>query len=306
MDALAAALRWDDRNTRALNIATQSAQALVELAQRLPAKLAPTIFQVPALLSDPEWREAALPHLSSGTAGFFRDRFPRLAPDAATAVTNIIDRLRAARQVAALLGSPVSTYDSQRAMREGKIVLACPGSGSTRDRLVANLLVYDMLHAFKLRARLAPEKRRPFWLFLDELQTYDGPNLPMLLGAVGEVWRPRVPVQPEPRAAERSDVERGHYQPLAPLLHDRQREGRADDHPRVGRADRTRRADPPRAFHLSLAGHARHAREQAISRARRHRPRAARRAPRRHPTRSPSRPGGVLCGVARSSRHSNW
>jgi len=186
VDALAAALRWDDRNTRALNIATQAAQALVELAQRLPAKLAPTIFQVPTLLSDPEWRQAALPHMSSGTAGFFRDRFPRLAPDAATAVTNIIDRLRAARPVAALLGNPVSTYDAQRAIREGKIVLACPGSGSTRDRLVANLLVYDLLHAFKLRARIAPEKRRPFWLFLDELQTYDGPNLPMLLEQSGK------------------------------------------------------------------------------------------------------------------------
>jgi hypothetical protein len=181
VDALAAALRWDDRNTRALNIATQAAQALVELAQRLPAKLAPTIFQVPTLLSDQEWREAALPYMSSGTAGFFRDRFPRLAPDAATAVTNIIDRLRAARSVAALLGNPVSTYDAQRAIREGKIVLVCPGSGSTRDRLVANLLVYDILHAFKLRARIAPEMRRLFWLFLDELQTYDGPNLPMLL-----------------------------------------------------------------------------------------------------------------------------
>jgi hypothetical protein len=181
VDALAAALRWDDRNTRALNIATQAAQAMVELAQRLPQKLAPTIFQVPTLLSDPEWREAALPHMSRGTAGFFRDRFPRLAPDAATAVTNIIDRLRAARQVAALLGSPVSTYSAQRAMREGKIVLVCPGSGGTRDRLVANLFVYDVLHAFKLRIHLAPEKRRPFWLDLDELQTYDGPNLPVLL-----------------------------------------------------------------------------------------------------------------------------
>jgi hypothetical protein len=181
VDAIAAALRWDDRNTRALNIATQAAQALVELAQRLPANLAPTVFQIPTLLSDPEWREAALPHMSMGTAGFFRDRFGRLAPDAATAVTNIIDRLRAARPVAALLGNPTSSYDAQRAMREQKIVLACPGSGSTRDRLVANLLVYDTLHAFKQRAQIAPEQRRPFWLFLDELQSYDGPNLPVLL-----------------------------------------------------------------------------------------------------------------------------
>ncbi|MHB1467608.1 MAG: type IV secretory system conjugative DNA transfer family protein, partial [Solirubrobacteraceae bacterium] len=181
VDALAAALRWDDRNTRALNIATQSAQALSELARRLPAKLAPTIFQVPTLLSNSEWREAALPHLSHGTASFFRDRYPRLAPDAATAVTNIIDRLRAARTVSALMGRPVSTYSAERAMRDGMIVLACPGSGSTRDRLVANLLVYDLLHAFRQRAHIDPGRRRPFWLFLDELQTYDGPNLPVLL-----------------------------------------------------------------------------------------------------------------------------
>ena len=72
VDALAAALRWDERNTRALNLATQAAQALVELAQHLPAELAPTIFQVPTLLSDPDWREAALPFLTGGTAGFFR------------------------------------------------------------------------------------------------------------------------------------------------------------------------------------------------------------------------------------------
>jgi len=181
VDALAAALRWDERNTRALNLATQAAQALVELAQHLPAELAPTIFQVPTLLSDPDWREAALPFLTGGTAGFFRDRFPRLPAEAVTAVTNIIDRLRAARPVAALLGAPASSYGAARAMRDGLIVLACPGSGSTRDRLIANLLVYDVLHAAKARAAIAPERRRPFWVFLDELQTYDGPNLPVLL-----------------------------------------------------------------------------------------------------------------------------
>lgn len=181
VDALAAAMRWDERNTRALNLATQSAQALIELALALPPELAPTIFQVPTLLSDDEWRAAILPALSVGTRGFFQDRFPRLPAEAVTAVTNLIDRLHAARPVAAFLGSPVSTYDARRAMRDGLIVLACPGSGSTRDRLVANLLVYDVLHAAKARASIAPERRRTFWLFCDELQTYDGPNLPALL-----------------------------------------------------------------------------------------------------------------------------
>src|SRR3954454_9835586 len=61
------------------------------------------------------------------------------------------------------------------------MVLACPGPGSTRDTLLANLLVYDVLHAAKARATMPPSARRPFWVFLDELQTYDGPNLPALL-----------------------------------------------------------------------------------------------------------------------------
>lgn len=181
VDALASALRWDERNTRALNLATQSAQALVELARALPAELAPTIFQLPTLLSDEQWRAAVLPHVAPATRQFFEQRFPRLPAEAVTAVTNLVDRLRAARPVAALLGAPASTYDIRTAMDQGLIVLACPGSGSTRDRLVANFLVYDVLHAAKARATVAPERRKAFWVFLDELQTYDGPNLPALL-----------------------------------------------------------------------------------------------------------------------------
>lgn len=58
-------------------------------------------------------------------------------------------------------------------MDRGRIVLACPGSGGTRDRLIANLLLFDVLHAAKGRADTPPD-RRPFWVFLDEVQTYDG------------------------------------------------------------------------------------------------------------------------------------
>jgi hypothetical protein len=181
VDALAAALGWDERNTRALNLATQSAQALAELSLVLPRELAPTLYQIPTLLSDEEWRGVALPHLSAATRQFFEGRFPRLPAESITPVTNLIDRLRAARSVAALLGQPRSTYRARRAMDEGLVVLACPGSGSTRDRLVANLLVYDVLHAAKQRTGVPAKRRRPFWIFLDELQTYDGPNLPALL-----------------------------------------------------------------------------------------------------------------------------
>lgn len=82
--------------------------------------------------------------------------------------------MRSSTQLAALLGAQTSTYDIRRAMDEQKIVLACPGAGGAKDKLVANLLVYDLLHAAKGRAQVPPEQRLPFYVFLDEIQTYDG------------------------------------------------------------------------------------------------------------------------------------
>ncbi len=174
VDAFASALRWDERNNRALTLITQAAQALIELALVLPAQCAPTLFQIPTLLSNEDWRTAVLPHVSAATRQFFTERFLRLPAEAVTPVTNLIDRLRASTPVAALLGSSRSSYRIRQAMDEGHLVLACPGSGSSKDRLVANFLVYDLLHAAIGRAELPPGERRPFYVFLDEVQTYDG------------------------------------------------------------------------------------------------------------------------------------
>ena len=77
-------------------------------------------------------------------------------------------------QLAALLGAQASTYDIARAMNERKIVLACPGAGGAKDKLVANLLVFDLLHAAKSRSSMPPEQRLPFYVFLDEIQVFDG------------------------------------------------------------------------------------------------------------------------------------
>ncbi|MEV4419376.1 hypothetical protein AB0L40_05285 [Patulibacter sp. NPDC049589] len=173
VDAFAATMGWGEQNTRALNLVSQSAQALTELAARLPTGLAPTLLQIPSLLGNESWRTAVLPHVSPATRAFFLERFPRLSSEAITPITNLIDRLRVAPAVAALLGTPVSTYDVRNAMDRGLIVLACPGTGSTRDRLIASLLVYDLLHQAKTRANLPPDRRRPFYVFLDEVQTYD-------------------------------------------------------------------------------------------------------------------------------------
>jgi hypothetical protein len=174
VDAFASALEWGERSTRAINLTTQAAAALASIAGHLDPELAPTIFQIPTLLSDAEWRSAALPFLPRADQRFWTDRFPLLASEAITPVTNMVDRLRRSPSIRALLGQSQSTYRVREAMDTGKIVLACPGTGGTRDRLIANLLLFDLLHAARGRVELAPERRKPFWVFLDEVQSYDG------------------------------------------------------------------------------------------------------------------------------------
>ena len=174
VDSFASALQWGERNNRALTLTTQATAALIELAAILPDGLQPTIFQIPSLLGNADWLAAALPFLSPARRQFFTERFPRLSEEAITPVTHLVDRLRHSTQLAALLGAQASTYDIARAMNERKIVLACPGAGGAKDKLVANLLAFDLLHAAKSRSSMPPEQRLPFYVFLDEIQVFDG------------------------------------------------------------------------------------------------------------------------------------
>ena len=174
VDAFSSALEWGDRSTRAINLTTQAASALAAVARVVPAEIAPTIFQIPTLLTNEEWREAVLPFLPRAAQRFWVDRFGRLSEEAVTPITNMIDRLRASSAATALLGQSESSYRAREAMDRGQIVLACPGSGGTRDRLLANLIVFDLFHAAMSRGQLAPDQRKHFYACLDEIQTFDG------------------------------------------------------------------------------------------------------------------------------------
>jgi hypothetical protein len=179
--AFSAAVGWGEQSTRAINLTTQAASALAAIAEAVPPKVAPTVFQIPTLLTDDAWRAAVLPFLPGGLQQFWRERFPLLSPEAVTPVTNLVDRLRSSRATTALLGQSEGTFSVREAMDEGLIVLACPGSGGPRERLVAGLLAFDLLHAARSRAGVDPEKRRRFVAVFDEVQSYDGESLAALL-----------------------------------------------------------------------------------------------------------------------------
>ena len=114
-----------------------------------------------------------MPFLPRASQRFSERRFPLLAAEAVTPLTNMVDRLRAFPSTTTLLGRQKRAYRVRKAMDEGQIVLVCPGSGGALDRLIANLIVFDLLHSARGRAELAPGRRRPFWVFLDEVQSFD-------------------------------------------------------------------------------------------------------------------------------------
>jgi hypothetical protein len=173
VDSFASALNWTDQNNRAKTLTQMSAQALCELNLQLPPHRQATIFQMSTILADKEWREAVLPYLSQHTQDFYVHRFDKLAAEAITPVTNLLDRLRASSAIAALFGSPRSTYDARRAMDSGQIVLACTSGTGDKDRLINCFFLYDVMQAALSRITMPEAARKLFWLCGDELQEID-------------------------------------------------------------------------------------------------------------------------------------
>jgi hypothetical protein len=175
VDSVATVTGWGERNGRALNLISQAAKSVIELAMVLPRDLQPTIFQITTLLADPEWRDTVVPCLSAPLRAFWRTRFGLLDTNAITPVTNLIDRLRNSRSISALLGASQSSFDMRRAMDTGQLVLVCPAGSGPKERLIANFVIRDLYRAALTRIDTARERRRPFYAVLDEALALDTP-----------------------------------------------------------------------------------------------------------------------------------
>ncbi|MDI5975483.1 ATP-binding protein [Amycolatopsis magusensis] len=172
--SFATALGWGDSAPRAKSILTKACEALCYLAMRLPRDCAPTIFQIPTLLDNDEWRQEVLRCLKPSVRRYWTDSFPKLAPDATTVVTNIINRLRTSPTLSAFLGSSRTTYDVRRAMDTGKIVFVCTtGTGET-NKLITSFMIYDLFRAGRSRGDTPVDQRRRCDAFVDELAAVDG------------------------------------------------------------------------------------------------------------------------------------
>ncbi|WP_370149192.1 type IV secretory system conjugative DNA transfer family protein [Streptacidiphilus sp. EB129] len=179
VDAFASVMGWSEITApRALTIFIKCVEALVAvnaaaIAAKLPRSQA-TLFQIPALLQDPLWREAALRHLPAKAARWWTTTFTTYTEDAFSVVLNPLERLASDRVARALLGTPTGKWDIRKAMDTRRVVWVCPAGTGPTDRLLVSLLIQDLYRAGLSRKDLPVKRRRPFFVFLDELISLDG------------------------------------------------------------------------------------------------------------------------------------
>jgi len=173
-DGIATALGWNSTAPRAATLLQMATQSLLELSMQLPAELAPTIFQIPTILTNDEWRARVTPLLSQPVKEWWDHTYDRYPPEASTPVTNFIYRMRSVESVAALFGASKSTYDLRAAMDNRQIVLVRLRGMGEVDKLIASFVMFDLLNAAMSRTDVAPDQRSEFHIFADEVQSYDG------------------------------------------------------------------------------------------------------------------------------------
>ncbi|MDQ1051872.1 ATP/GTP-binding protein [Streptomyces sp. V4I2] len=196
-DAVASALGWDDASApRALTILTAALAVLVAVNETACQAGRPedqaTLFHVRALLTDPDFRAAALAgverRLDEETRSWWQTVFPTLPVDSFAVVLNPIARLASNPVTRAFLGQPAGVYNIRAAMDTRMIVWVCPGGNGPTDRLITALLARDLLRAVRSRRDTPEAQRVPFRPYFDELITLTG-AAPETIAAMFEDFR---------------------------------------------------------------------------------------------------------------------
>jgi hypothetical protein len=111
------------------------------------------------------------------TAYFFEKTYPSYPKDAHLPITTRIGRLVRPRIVRTLLCQPGRSFNFREAMDEGKILLFNLSDGvlgEQTSQVLGQLIVSKIQMAVMSRVDTPAAARRPFYLYLDEFQTFTG------------------------------------------------------------------------------------------------------------------------------------
>jgi hypothetical protein len=113
------------------------------------------------------------------TRYFFESTYPSFPKDAHLPITTRINRLVRPKMVRTLLCQPGQCFNFRNAMDEGKILLFNLSDGLIGQQtaeLLGQLIVSKLQLAAMSRMDIPKAARRPFYLYMDEFQTFTGVN----------------------------------------------------------------------------------------------------------------------------------
>lgn len=139
-----------------------------------------TIADIPRLFIEPEYRKTAIGHaVHPQVRRFWMQEFPsypvRMRMEAVAPVMNKIGAFLADPFLHRILATPESTFDLRKVMDEGQVLLVNLAKGKLGEGPAAAfgaLLMASIGIAGLARSELPEEKRRPFYVYGDEFQTY--------------------------------------------------------------------------------------------------------------------------------------
>lgn len=141
-----------------------------------------TMLGITRLLEDDNYRKFILHHVKDPVVLKFWDtefknmkNNPKLISEAVAPIQNKVNRFLASSTIRNILGQRKSTIDIDDAMNNGKILLMNLSKGKIGEdnaNLLGALLVSRIQFFALQRAKIPAQKRRPFYLYVDEFQNF--------------------------------------------------------------------------------------------------------------------------------------
>jgi hypothetical protein len=161
----------EDAGPRMNEILRQALYALIE-------RPGSTLLDMEKLFdrNDPAFRnEIIRESKDEGTVHFWRDVYPQMPKDAHLPITNRLGRIVRPKMIRNILCNPQNSLDFRKAIDSKKILLFNLSDGilgEANSQLLGQLIVSKFQMAVMSRADTSKYEREPFYLYIDEFQTF--------------------------------------------------------------------------------------------------------------------------------------
>lgn len=139
-----------------------------------------TLLQVPEILTNDKYREKVVEKLDDRVLkNFWLNEFAKMSPqmrsEAVSPILNKVGQFLSSQTIRNIVGSATSTIDLEKMMNDGKIVIVNLSQGKLGEdssALLGAMIITKMQLAAMNRVYVSEEKRRDFYLFVDEFQNF--------------------------------------------------------------------------------------------------------------------------------------